>query len=73
MALKPVLLDSEIADSVESGDPQAVANSVANSNRLLVAIREALDAVGNRPPKVIGPTKVQIVRQAIIGAITAEA
>jgi hypothetical protein len=66
--MPPHWLDDVIKDAVDSGDPEAIAQAVADSDRFQRAIKSGLEA-SNARPDVIGPGRAQYVRQAIIAAV----
>jgi hypothetical protein len=67
MAMQPTWLDSVIQGAMDSGDPNVIAQAIANSPQFLNAIKQGL---ANKPkPGVMGPTPAQVIRQEIAKAI----
>jgi hypothetical protein len=67
--MPPTWLDQVIETVIGTGDPQVIAQVVANSPRFLDAIKRGL---ANKPrPGIVGPTPAQIIAQELRAEMTA--
>lgn len=67
---KPTWLDEVIQTVIDKGDPQAIAQVIANSPRVIDAIKKGL---ANKPkPGIAGPSYAQIVAKEVRAAVAAE-
>jgi hypothetical protein len=73
MALPPHWLDEVIAEVLQSGDENQIAQAIANSPQLINAIRAGLkDKPPERTPSgslICGPGYAQVIRGYVIEAI----
>ena len=64
---RPTWLDEAIQTVIEKGDPQAIAETIANSPQVIDAIKKGL---ANKPkPGVAGPSYAQIVAKEVKAAV----